>query len=622
MCGINAIMRSTGRVTDTMLNAMSRKTEHRGPDSFGSFISKDKKIGLVHNRLSIIDLSKRSNQPMFDANKRLTIVFNGEIYNYKQLSEELSAKGHTFETKSDTEVILEAYKEFGVGCVSHLDGMFAFVIYDTLDNTLFIARDRMGEKPLVYCGGDGYFVVSSEIPALLSTGLIKKEINKEALGHYFLRNLYNVPDPLTIFKGVYKLKAAHYMIIKDCKIIRYERYWRPSFKKIKRNNELDEFRKTLSAAVESRTISDVPISVLLSGGVDSSSVVALIKERNVRSYSFGADSNDEELKRAKEAASRFNTSHKEVIIRPNQLKIIGDLISIYGEPIYLLPLSYAYSIANEIRKDGVKVALTGNGADELLFGYDGSNRLMFISYLFKLTDLLPRGLFSFISRFFSGENKTVLSMMSVDMTKRKGEAYRLESKQLLPNLLSSPSYNELKNVDFGSLIDEASAICDSEWYIDYAYWCGLILENSHSITISGDLPAMYHAVEFRSPFLDHKLAEFSFSLHPSKKVGSLFDKSKNKLILKKVMENTLPKHLLYAKKMGFGYNISPRDRIRGEWKNEIEEKVLHGRYLSSGIFNLKYISQLMGDHMGGKKDNTKLILALYAFDLWYERFMV
>ncbi len=605
MCGINIAYLKKGKISKELLKRMNDKLKHRGPDDEGCFISKDKKLGLGHRRLSIIDLSKKGRQPMEDKSKKYVIVFNGEIYNYRELRRELNT---SFKTNTDTEVILELYKRYGENCLKKLRGMFAFAIYNKETKELFIARDRIGQKPLVYAETEQGFFASSELPALLETG-IKREVNVEALGYYFLRNFFAVPEPLTIFKNIYRLEPAHYMLIKDGRIIKKARYWQPDFKRIKSSKQ--RLRDLIKNAVKLREIADVEISVLLSGGIDSSTVVAFLK-RGVKSYAFGSNKEDEELKRARIVSKLFSTNHKEILIKPDQIKLLKEIIKHYGEPIYNLPLTYAYEIAREIRKDGVKVALTGNGGDEIFYGYDGTTNLLVASLLIKFFERMPESFVNLLKRI--PKIGLIAEMSLLPMKERKALLYRKQSSGLFKHLFSERVYEQVKDKDFGELIVKWAEICKSGWYIDCSYWIGLMVENAHAVTIAGDIPAMANSVEFRAPFLDHELVEFAFSLSPFEKAG-LFD---HKKILKEVMKGILPEEILYAKKMGFGYNVKVGEKIRHEWKEEVE-RVLN-KVMSLEFFNPTFIKKIWQEHLKGK-NNSKLIMALYAFGVWWEVFM-
>ena len=608
MCGINIIYLKKSSIEKSLLKKMNDKLKHRGPDDEGYFISKDKKLGLAHRRLSIIDLSKKGKQPMQDKTKRYVIVFNGEIYNYKELRKELNT---TFKTNTDTEVILELYKRYGKKCLNRLRGMFVFAIYDKKTKELFIARDRIGQKPLVYTETENGFFASSELPALLETKEVKKELNVEALGYYFLRNFFTVPEPLTIFKNVYRLEPAHYIIIKEGKIVEKAQYWQPDFKQANYKNSKEKLKQLLRESVKLREIADVEISVLLSGGIDSSTVVAFLK-KGVRSYAFGNSREDEELKRAKIVSKLFSTHHKEILIKPDQIKLLREIIRHYGEPIYNLPLTYAYEISKQVRKDGIKVALTGNGGDEIFYGYDGTTKLLIASILIKILERMPKFFVMLLKRI--PKLGLIAEMSLLPMKERKALLYRKQSTALFKHLFSENIYRKIKNKDFGELIIKWAEKCKSKWYIDCSYWIGLMLENAHAVTIAGDIPAMANSVEFRAPFLDHKLIEFAFSLSPFEKVGFF----NHKKILKEAMKGILPEEILYAKKMGFGYNVKVAEKIRHEWKEEIE-RVLN-KVISLPIFNPTFIKKIWQEHLKGK-NNTKLIMALYAFGVWWEEFM-
>lgn len=622
MCGINAIFLKKAKVKPELIAKMNRQIKHRGPDGEGEFISKDAEVGLGHLRLSIVDLSSRGNQPMEDSSGRYVIVFNGEIYNFQELKENLEGEGEIFKTKTDTEVILALYKKMGAACLGELRGMFAFAIYDKENKELFLARDRFGQKPLVYTETDEGFIATSELPAILKTGLVEKKINLEALGYYFLHNFVTTPDPLTIFEGIYKLQPSHYMIVRNGSVDKIERYWTPDFSKTNSKNAPAEVRKRLGEAVQMREMADVEISVLLSGGLDSSAIVALLGKDGIRSYAFGASKNDEELARARLVAKEYQTKHKEIIIHPDQLDILEKIIENFGEPIYNIPLTYAYSLSEKVNEDKIKVALTGNGGDELFFGYDGSNRLLLLSYFFRLFDLLPKGPWKILKKALrGGEGEIVAAMVCAKMDKKKGEIYRIKSHRLIPKLFSEKSWNKVKNVDFGKIIDSVCAECNSNWYIDSAYWSGISLENSHAVHIVGDIPAMANGIEFRSPFLDHKLAEYAFGLVPSEKVGSLFSADKNKYVLKKSMEGLLPNQIIYAKKMGFGYNVSIAERIRTDWRERIEKTILGGELLNAGILDREFIENALKEHAERRKNNLRLIMGTYALEIWYRKFM-
>ncbi len=383
MCGINGIYLKQGKVNEDEIRIMNKVLEHRGPDDEGIVILSN--IGLGHKRLSIIDLSKKGHQPMFDSTKRYVIVFNGEIYNYEDLKKYL--KHVKFKSNTDTEVVVELYAKYGKDMLKFLNGMFAFAIYDVKEKTLFLARDRLGLKPLVFSETKKGFFFSSELPALLKVINIPKRINMDALQFYFLRNFMTIPEPYTIFNQIFKLEPAHYLIVKDGKIIEKKRYWNPNFsvKHIKPS----QLNKLLKDAVNIRTVGDVPISVLLSGGVDSSTILAFLPQ-STYAYSFGFSNDDEELVRAEKVARMFSSKLKKTMLNVDQIKELKKIIKVLGEPVYNLPLTYSYDIAKNIHSDGIKVALTGNGSDEIFYGYNGSYNLLLFSLILRILEYVPK----------------------------------------------------------------------------------------------------------------------------------------------------------------------------------------------------------------------------------------
>lgn len=617
MCGINAIFSKSKSDLRKKVASMNSLLHLRGPDGEGMLI--DGNVALGHTRLSIIDLSERASQPMSNEDGTVWVVFNGEIYNFGELRKELEFSGHHFSSDSDTEVLLHLYEEKGTGMMETLRGMFAFVIYDSKKNELFVARDRMGQKPVLYAVVPDGIYISSEIkPIVDNTPELDLEIDLEALGTYFLHNFRHIPEPMTIYKGVRKLPAASYMVIKDGKVSEIVSYWNPTFKKKKHQDPTKKLSKILHESIKLREISDVEISCLLSGGLDSSCITSIVsgdENGGLKTFSFGFDESDPELLRARKVSALFKTKHKEFVFDPDYLSLMDKLVDYYGEPIYLPPLVYSAVLFKKIRESGIKVTLTGHGADELFFGYNGSNRLMQLSYLFRLTDFIPKGIFSFLAGLISGDLRTLFRMCSVPNWKRKGEIYR-EKAGGLRKIFSEDTYSKIKGFDFGAIVDDSCGRCDSKWYIDSAYWAGLILENAHSVTIAGDLPAMMNSLEVRSPFLDHKLAEYAFSLHPRLKVADLFSASKNKYLLKKSMEGSLPHDIIYSKKMGFGYGVDIPSLIRGPWYKKFEKRLLEGRSVVDGIFRKKYVQRLLGRHLNGE-DHSKILLALYCFERWY-----
>ncbi len=387
MCGI-AGLAFAAPVPDmeAVLANMMAVVRHRGPDEEGLLVDSSQRAGIAHTRLSIVDLSPRGRQPLWNEDRTIAAVCNGEIYNYRDLRRELEAKGHRFASDSDSEVIVHLYEETGEECVERLRGMFAFAVFDRRTDILFCARDRIGKKPLVYAETGSGVAIASEIPALFRVPGVDLSVDPEAVALYLLRNLRHIPDPWTFYRGIRRLPPAHRMTIRSGRIERIEAYWHPSWDSA--DVSTDAFLETFDEAVSCRRMADVEIGALLSGGVDSTAIVDSLKRQGVegmRTYAFGLDAGDEELARARRAAKLLGTRHREIHFDPDrQLDDFDALLRQHGEPIMALPLTHAYSLCREIRADGIKVVFAGHGADETFFGYPGFNRMALLSNVMKL----------------------------------------------------------------------------------------------------------------------------------------------------------------------------------------------------------------------------------------------
>jgi len=642
MCGINGILDlKKENVDPSLIKIMCDAMKHRGPDGEGIYTKEN--IGFGQRRLAIIDLSENGKQPMLNSNETLVLTFNGEIYNYKELMDDLKKKGVKFKGHSDTEVILKLYEQKGVKLLEDLRGMFAFALWDAKKKVLFIARDRFGEKPLVYGIFDDKFYFASEINAILQASKCKREINLEALHLYLLYNLHHVPEPYSIIKGINKLMPGSYMLVsveknamsidvdksstslKKVKI-QIHKYWTPDYSNKTTKNEkelLVEYRNLAKECINLREVADVPVSAFLSGGVDSSTIVALMNSRKgLETYSMGFDKKDPELIRARRVSKLFNTINHETIFKKEFLKKNKDIIKIYGEPYSLMPAVYSYVLCDSIKKK-FKVSLAGNGADEMFYGYGGSNGLLLLTKLEKIT---PRFVPFIIDKIIPKNSKSLMNMktsmkiLSSKKSKQKGVIYRYYGKDLRQNLYSDKTNQEILNFDEGALVDSVVAECNSPHLIERFYHAGLFMENAHSTTIIADVTGMAHSLEVRAPFLDHKMAEFAAKLPLKYKVRSFKNPKYNKYIMKKSMEDILPLDVLYGKKMGFGYNIKVSDIIKNDWKHEIELALLKD-LPKLGLFKEEYLKKLLQNHLNNQEDNSQLIWALYNFNIWHKEFM-
>ncbi len=610
MCGIGGIWlkQKCSISIQSTLQKMVNIQDHRGPDSNNIWLDNNRGIGLCHNRLAIIDLSKDANQPMDSSCGRFTIVFNGEIYNYKELKKELVSKECFFLSNSDTEVIVEGYKLWGKEILNRLEGMFSFCIYDKQKNLFFCARDYLGKKPFVYCQNKDYFAFASEIPSLKAIEGLNVTIDKDAIASMLIHNLKHICDPFTAFNEIKRLKPAHAMIIAKGEIIEIWNYWKPAQKSFE--NHIDKLREYLSKSVYLRTRADVPFAALLSGGVDSSAIVSLtqrIRKVKINTYALGLNDKDQDILRARKIAKKLGTNHKEFFFDPQKQWLeLDKLICMYGEPIMLLPLTHCSYLCEQIKKDGIKVVLNGNGADELFYGYTGHIRTQKISRLIKYVRKLK--FLNFIL------NKTRYSWVFSKKGHTKGNFYESMAKSTWQKILSEDYINSL-NFYPSKEMNFWGELCPSSEVIDESNFISLMLESSHSITTIADLAGMANSIELRSPFLDKELIEFAFNLPSSEKIIKSEKEYELKSILKKSVSPYIPDEVLSYSKIGFGMGIKQNDLFACEWKENISDLFQNFDDID-GLFNKDKAIELWNKFLVNKK-NSDLIGKLISIQLWY-----
>lgn len=590
MCGISGLVtdRLAPATARQVVEEMNQALRHRGPDGEG--VWDDELAYLGHRRLAIIDLSTSGTQPMANEDGTLVLVCNGEIYNFKALRASLVAAGHRFRSHTDVEVILHLYEDHGDECVRHLVGMFAFALWDTRRRRLLIARDRIGEKPLYYAHTAKGFVFASEIGAVLSAPDlgIDRTLDEEAITASLVYSAS--PAPLTMFAGLRALPPASRLVYEGSRA-RIDRYWaidcsrRRSLRDAEAAEELDGLLRT---AVGGALIADVPVGVLLSGGVDSSAIAVHARRENaaVQAFSIAHDSVDRpdpDLARARQVAGRLQLPHREIPFAAVDLSLLPHILRGYGQPFNVFPMLYADRLAASVRQH-VKVALGGNGADEVFGGYRGYNRQLVAEAVTGMVGAAPRWTAA-IPGFGGGRIERLRAAAGEPIEERRGRLFDQLSYQTGAALFTREFAARARMSHPGRFIAEYSRECAPREYLDAVMYSDLMVYHQHGTTVITDVSGMAHALEIRAPFLDHRVIEFAFSLPRRLKIRSLWRPNYNKYVLKRSVEQRLPRGVLYGRKYGFGYNISFPELLAGPWQGAVEAFVRRGRYLELGIFS-------------------------------------
>jgi len=623
MCGIAGIASfSTDRLEEKTISRMTDVLSHRGPDDKGIYLSglqnpnASLKVGLGHRRLSIIDL-ETGHQPMANEDKSIWIVYNGEIYNFLELKQDLIKKGHRFNTKSDTEVIIHLYQEYGTDCLNYLRGMFALCIWDVRLNRLFLARDRVGQKPLFYFYKDGIFLFASEIKAILEHDHVKRVLDLESMDGYLTYGY--APAPCTMFKWIKKIPPAHYAIY-DGRDLKIERYWKLSYKK----NSLclaeceERLYEILSDATRMQLISDVPLGAFLSGGVDSSSVVALmsgLSPGKVKTFSIGFEESDfDELKYARFIAKRFNTDHKELVVKPNALEVLPKLAWHYDQPFGDSSSIPTYYVA-KMTREFVTVALNGDGGDESFAGYARYRGIKLAQYFKRCPKAFLKAGYrisrssEYGRRFFKAlmGNRDLegayINWLNYFTDGDKKDLYTGNTEALLKDNRADDYFREvLGDSDAPGLI-ERIINADVRSYLP------------EDLLVKVDIATMANSLEGRSPFLDHKVMEFAASLPLEYKLKGFC----SKYILKRAFKKDIPLSFLNRKKKGFGVPVG--EWFRKELKGFVRDMLLSKASLRKGLFSKDYIERILTEHEKRGADHTQRIFALLSFELWHRTFI-
>jgi asparagine synthase (glutamine-hydrolysing) len=618
MCGIAGIAYfNKGReVHLEELKLMASEIFHRGPDDEGFFISKDREVGFASRRLSIIDLSQKGHQPMTYLD-RYTITFNGEIYNFKEERRKLIKLGYKFNSGSDTEVILALYSKYRNKCLNHLRGMFAFAIYDEIENTIFLARDRIGKKPLKYLLDDTKIIFASELKAILTQTGVKRKLDYEAI-HLYL-NFGYTPAPMTGFEGIKKLEPGSYMFINlGNKSIEKRRYWEPMFATKLHLSEKEWCQKildTLEEATKIRMVSDVPIGAFLSGGVDSSGVVATMARLSTKPIkTFTIAFNDKELNEAPYAekmAKMYKTDHHVLMAKPQSTEILPFLAKQYEEPFADASNVVTYMVSQMTRKY-VTVALNGDGGDENFAGYP--NRYMRlrrdVDYNFWIQNIRPVA--AKLLRSFPKANN-FFEKAKLPLYSRFASYNKIFSPDELMNHTKGKVLELANTVDAYEIVDRRFRMFKGKDLKDAGLKFDLLYFLPDQLLTKMDIASMAVSLEARSPLLDQKMIELAGKIPFSLKVKN----GESKYILKKAFEKIVPKENLYRPKMGF---TIPLDKwFSGELNGYAKSLLLSKKSQIQELFDMEYVKGIIEDN-NRREDFGPRLWALMCLELWLQSY--
>ncbi len=628
MCGITGIysFRSKNSIDGNLLSKMNDSLHHRGPDEGGIHIESG--VGLGHRRLSIIDLAS-GHQPLFNEDETIAVVFNGEIYNFKELTQELKQSGHQFHTHCDTEVIVHAWEEWGEACIDRFRGMFAFALWDRNRQTLFLARDRFGIKPLYYAElPNNELIFASELKALLVHPGLQLDIDHCALEEYFA--LGYVPDPRTIFSHVKKLSPGHSLTCKFGNKIPDERqYWDINFQPLSITDEntiQSELIERLSEAVDIRMVSEVPLGAFLSGGVDSGAIVALMANATtgdpINTCSIGFNTPEyNETEFAEMVADRYNTTHHVEKVEADDFELLDTLADLYDEPFADSSAIPTYRVC-ELAKRRVTVALSGDGGDEIFAGYRRYQRHMNGE---KTRSLIPEFMRSSIFGPLGKHYPKLYSAPRIFRAKSTFQSLARNSMQAYMHLISSVHSdlrNDLYSTGFKSTLQGYTANEVIHKYVKQAptdHPLSIIQYIDMKTYLPGDIltkvdrASMAHSLEVRVPLLDHKFVEWASGISPDLMLRG----KEGKYVLKKSLEKYLPRDVLYRSKMGFAVPLE--SWFRGPLKKRVRESILGERLSDTGIFDTKHLGNLVDEHQSGKRDHSGAIWSLLMFDAFHRK---
>src|ERR1700754_264043 len=630
MCGINGIAfssRSHRSVDPSVLTRMCDVISYRGPDDSGFFI--DGPIGLGHRRLSIVDVAA-GHQPMTNEDGSLRITYNGEIYNHADFRSELESKGHVYQTHCDTETILHLYEEYGERCVDFLRGVFAFAIWDQRRKQLFIARDRLGVKPLYYVHtADGSLFFGSEIKTVIEAGAVKPELNFRVLPDYLANHATSGEE--TLFVGVKRLLPGHRILWRDGEL-KVERYWDVSFanqdaERLSDDEYVAQWYELFKESVKLRLMADVPLGMFLSGGIDSSAIAAVMStlvDEPIKTFSVAfAEREANELEYARLVAQVYKTDHHEIVVTPEQFWAkLPDLIWHEDKPL-AHPSSVALYFVSHLASQHVKVVLTGEGSDELMAGYARYRKtILNLAIGEQYHRMVPSGVRDLVRKQFASMTGSKLRFelgrtflnLSPDIESIYFDNFAVFSRSLQQQLLTPGAMEKMGAIDPYAGVREVLQDTDAQSLLDRLLYAD-IKTYLHELLMKQDQMSMAASLESRVRFLDHKLVEFTSSLPERLKLR----RWTTKYVLRQSMKGVLPPAILDRPKMGFPVPLGKW--FRGAYAPVLDEYVLSSRALERGIFNEGFVRSLVEQHRRGVANHSERLWSLVNLEMWFRRFI-
>ena len=638
MCGITGICSLGKTVNPVVLSAMTDALSHRGPDDSGTYVSEDGKVGLGHTRLSVIDLSQRGRQPMASDDGRIRVSYNGEIYNYREIRKELRSRGHVFRTDCDTEVLLRSYEQWGMECLYRFIGMFALAIWDGGKDSLYLARDRVGIKPLYYYREDGLFLFASELKSIMKHPDFSQRISTEGLA-LFLRNDY-VASPYTIYENTFKLEPGHYLCLRNGHLEKC-RYWdvTESYNAepydIGEEEACEMLEELLVDSLRHRLVSDVPVGLFLSGGIDSSLVATLLRKNfsePLKTFTIGFSEEEyNEAGWAKKLARHLGTEHVEAYVSEKQAaEAVFDIPSIYDEP-FADSSSIPTCAVSRLAREHVKVVMSGDGGDELFCGYTHYSKfLRFVEKIEKTPGILRNALKTALmglsvgrfetlgkvpglrslarwNRSYARKRASILGVINGDMA----EMYRRRTETWAPE--DMPGFFEKTGGVHGEMFDADFAAIESADLQTQMLYADLNTWLPDDILTKVDRASMSTGLEAREPLLDHRVVSLSARIPKNLK----YRDGESKYLLKKLLSRHIPEELYLRPKKGFGI---PTDKwLKGEFKPLVKEYLGEDMIRKSGVFNPAEISRLTYKFYEDSSVGHTQIWNLLMFQMWHER---